>query len=210
MNTRLIGAVVAVVLLVGGCGSGGDPGPTGPPTRGELETASVPPTASETTQDASSGAEGERPTEDAGSPSAGSRRPSDAVYQAMMSRCLTEKGWEVILDSDGPGYQVSHPTDQTEQFDADHEACLESSGFPSDAAQVSAEDAAALYRELVAVAECVRGQGFDVAEPPSETAFVEALVANPIPIWHPHDVALTGGASTLLALQQACPVESSI
>lgn len=40
------------------------------------------------------------------------------------------------------------------------------------------------YDKWLRVAECVRDQGFDVDDPPSEQAFVEGMVAHQFP-WDP-------------------------
>lgn len=202
-----LGPMLLVIPFVAlaGCQDGvSESMPSAAATRSAIATASSEPSRDDSETISEVGA---LTTEGPDSTSSGSGQdPSAAVYQANMSRCMSERGWDVVVGTE-PGYQVDVPEDQTEQFFADHEACLEFFGFPSGPVQVTPQEASALYVSLLEVADCVRSEGYEVEEPPSERAFVEALVSNPIPIWHPYYVVEGMGKSAADELTQACPVE---
>lgn len=205
-NGRQLGPVSMVVLCasllaLSGCQDAErDGAPDAGVTRTAMTTASSAPTQA-------TGSTDEEATVTA-SPQTSGQVPSDAAYQANMSRCMSDRGWEVVVE-EGSGYEVTVPEDQDEQFFADHASCVEFFGYPSGPVQVTAEEAAALYAELLEVADCVRSEGYEVSDPPSERAFVEALVSKPIPIWHPYYAVSNMGKSAADALEQACPVEVS-
>lgn len=130
-------------------------------------------------------------------------------YVANMVRCLTERGWNVVASDDG-SYETPDgiPNEQLDQYKTDVTACRASFGYDKIAApHVTREQAQKLYNDLLKVAQCVRGQGYTVPDPPSEQTFVEALVNYPIPVWHPYQVVTEqGGPDALKNIEKTCPV----
>ena len=130
----------------------------------------------------------------------------EAVYVATMMRCLADAGWEVRPS--GRSYEATFPNDQADQFMEDARQCQRDKGYPTDEDEVppvSPEKARELYAALVDVTPCVREQGYTVSQPPSEAAFVEALIQMPIPVWHPFEEAARAGREDVL--EEACPIE---
>lgn len=123
-------------------------------------------------------------------------------YQLNIGACMAEKGWEAQQDEGINQFAV--PDEQQEQFLTDHEDCTVSFGYPVGIPSYTAEEADAIYDELLALGECVEDHGHPMDEPPSRALFVEGLVANPVPIWHPYDLAAEGGRLT--QVERDCPV----
>jgi hypothetical protein len=130
-------------------------------------------------------------------------------YAVNMVRCLTGKGWNVVLSDQG-GYLTPDgiPNEQADQYDADVKSCRAKFGYDKiSAPNITRAQAQKLYGDLLNVATCVRGQGYTVPDPPSEQTFVDALVNYPIPIWHPYQVVQQqGGPGELKRIEKACPV----
>lgn len=58
-------------------------------------------------------------------------------------------------------------------------------------------------------AECPRDRGYEIADPPSRQAFVEALVNDEPPPWYPHHEAMAAGG-LLSELEAECPQPADI
>lgn len=100
-----------------------------------------------------------------------------------VAACLRDRGWEVEVTWDD-GIQAVYAEEQAEQYRADMEECRLAAGFPKDPPPMTEERAKKFYDKWLGIAECVRDLGFDIDDPPSEQAFVEALVAHDF-IWDP-------------------------
>ncbi|WP_395245558.1 hypothetical protein ACGGZK_07015 [Agromyces sp. MMS24-K17] len=88
-------------------------------------------------------------------------------------KCITEKGWEVSLSWDG-GIEASSdsvPQAQYDQYRADSDACW--AVVDDKIRNMSPDQIRAAYTQELATRECLTGLGYDVAEPPSEQAFLD-------------------------------------
>lgn len=116
-------------------------------------------------------------------------------------RCMEARGWE--YQDEGDGYSIAIPEEQFEVHQTDDQECQEESGLADlGPPVVSAQEAQELYDIFLEVADCVRGLGMEVQEPPSRQAFVDSLVSYPIPIWHPHEL----DGEWRRELEERCPV----
>jgi hypothetical protein len=176
---------VAMIAALAGCSPGGDdPSITQPTT---------PPPASVSTETTP--------------PSAGAADPWEHYIRDMV-RCLTDKGWDIDDGGDGYGVHGGVPLAQVDQFDADKDACQARFGYDQlPGPSVSHDEAEDIYDLLLGVADCVRALGYDVPPPPSKQAFVEQLVAHPIPSWHPYDeVFQRGNPAEIQRVEAECPI----
>jgi hypothetical protein len=87
--------------------------------------------------------------------------------------CLQERGWKAEVDPIDGGLTATIPEDQTERYDADFAACDPSSAsdyfFTLTAAQVRA-----LYRQRLAVYDCLGDHGFARVDPPELSEFARS------------------------------------
>lgn len=126
-------------------------------------------------------------------------------YATTMVACLSAKGWHVERGSDG-GFGADIPGDQLEQYHADRHACREENGY-DDEPEVTPELAGRFFDRLVAAAQCLRGLGYQVSDPPSRQSYVETLVNGELPDWAPYSELIEMGLSfaELEEADAACP-----
>jgi hypothetical protein len=129
---------------------------------------------------------------DDGGPSAASQySPPGVKYGEIMAACLEEYGWDAEASVDG-GLDYNVPEDQREAIEADVERCREETGYNLPDRPFSEEEAVEIYAMYLESAECVEALGYEVAEPPSEEAWVEHFLAGTPPGWDPYDPNLWG------------------
>lgn len=126
-------------------------------------------------------------------------------YATTMVACLSAKGWHVERGSDG-GFGADIPGDQLDQYNADRHACREENGF-NDEPEITPEMAGRFFDRLVAAAQCLRGLGYQVSDPPSKQSYVETLVNGELPDWAPYSELIEMGLSfaELEEADAACP-----
>lgn len=106
--------------------------------------------------------------------------PEEAQYieqanQAVerTGQCLIDRGWNVEIAPDGWGVTDLDAT-QKSAYDADVADCQAETGMASMAPLPdSPERSHRLYEYEADLAECLRDEGFDVPETPSEQVFVD-------------------------------------
>ncbi len=92
-----------------------------------------------------------------------------------MAECLEQEGWDVEVGSDGSfGPANGIPTSQAGQYSEAVDACAEplSSEIPT-LDELTPQQWADLYRQESGTAECLRSEGIEVPEIPSEAVFVD-------------------------------------
>lgn len=129
-------------------------------------------------------------------------------YGIVMARCLNDKGWDVKPAADGGFETDTVPAEQMEQFQADIEACQGEHGYSNDLVYTP-ERAERYFDASLEAAECLRDLGYEIADPPSRQAFVEALVNDEPPPWYPHHEAMAAGG-LLSELEAECPQPADI
>jgi hypothetical protein len=129
--------------------------------------------------------------------------PSAQDFAVTMQQCLSDEGWEVEVSWDG-GIEFSLPADQTDQFMAAQQVCLERTGYDRPM-EYTLEEAASLYDELLEVADCVRDLGYAVADPPSRQAYAEQLARGEHATWHPYYGAGATSPDEVREKWEACP-----
>lgn len=122
---------------------------------------------------------------------------------AALKQCLVARGWEVTVE-DGGVIGPELPKDQVSAYEADHQECGDTAGV-FDPPTVREEEAKASYAQHLDLADCVAEAGFPVDPPPSEEAFVEALVRGEI-LWTAYSAVMRAGDGQQLdAMLKACP-----
>lgn len=94
----------------------------------------------------------------------------------VVAACLQGKGWDVTAHPDNSYSVAGLPQDQVSQYEADEEACRSSAGMDQPQPPMTLRQAEEYYDALVEVADCVRDLGYQVDDPPSRRAAVEALM----------------------------------
>lgn len=125
---------------------------------------------------------------------------------AKMVRCLTEKGWEVKVGEDGRSYEYSLPSSQRSQFQVDEKDCRHEFGLDV-LPPITQQYAEHAYDVYLRAAECVRGLGHQVSDPPSKQAFVEELMRRRIASWHPYDEVMKSDPNLHGQLERECPID---
>lgn len=128
--------------------------------------------------------------------------PSEAI-----ATCLREKGWDVTVHPDN-SISSEYPEEQDDQFMSDYENCSDQVHPDQPRPPMTEAQAEAYFDALLDVADCVRGLGYRVAEPPSRQAAVEALQQEIIDLgWDPYESAVLGGGTEeeIDDVYRACP-----
>lgn len=127
--------------------------------------------------------------------------------QRAVASCLRESGWAVDFSESDGSYEVAGvPEAQASQLQADELACGEE--FLPEAvgvSEVTPEQWTQMYAAELEVAECLRGEGYDVPEAPTEQAFVDSYVSGTGEPWSPYASVPALGDSEWNRLNTACP-----
>lgn len=122
-------------------------------------------------------------------PTASSPAPSPTSFQdsgKLLAACLTERGWDVEVDSTGGVYPPDGiPVAQADLFNADTADCLHQFGAPR---PLSDDEKATYYSQLEDVATCLESKGYPVSDKPSFQEFAESDSGN----WDPYSDIPTG------------------
>ncbi len=135
-------------------------------------------------------------------------------YQSTLQSCFDSKGWELTFDTDGGVLEPLSLADRP-RFEADLEECHLLAGLQMPDAVFTEADLRSWYRMDLDTVACIRHEGHDVAEPPSEDAYVEASLTSqgggapdPESLWggpYLDPVIVDLPAAERDALRQACP-----
>lgn len=106
--------------------------------------------------------------EETPAPSSQATSASDAAER--QSACLTERGWEVSIASDG-AIQASVPDEQMDVYRQDIADCGE--GLLPDPATFSDEQWSEMYAAVMDSADCLAEQGYEAADRPSLQLFIQ-------------------------------------
>jgi hypothetical protein len=117
--------------------------------------------------------------------------------------CLQERGWDVVLESDGWSIEGTN-AEQAESYTQDQEACQEETGFndlkgpPLTEAQMKD-----LYKFEVDLAECLRREGYEIPDAPSEQAFIDRYTTTDA--WYAYRTVEPTSEESWNELQETCP-----
>jgi hypothetical protein len=128
-----------------------------------------------------------------------------------MFACMRDKGWAVEIEGHGlAGPASGIPDAQRDAYKADLDACTAKLGYNT--ALPTVEEAGDYYDKLLASAECLRGLGYEVSEPPSRQLYAETLAGGKFPDWDPYSdvrsvLTTRGGAwiDTWTEVNKKCP-----
>lgn len=123
-----------------------------------------------------------------------------------IAACLQEKGWDVTAHPDN-SVSAEIPVQQEDQYRADYDICVDQVQPDEPRPPMTEEQAETYFDALLEVADCVRGLGYQVAEPPSRQAAVEALQQPIIDLgWDPYeDPVRNAGTEEIDNVYRACP-----
>ncbi|WP_460946135.1 hypothetical protein [Okibacterium endophyticum] len=99
-------------------------------------------------------------------------------FATDMAACLKESGWEVEVRPDN-SYTIQLQEEQSDAYDAAVEACSESLGYEEEPEPLTDAQMKRLYAGLVSLAGCLRDEGHEVRDVPSEQAFLDDAVFDP-------------------------------
>jgi len=129
------------------------------------------------------------------------------AHARAVAQCLQESGWGVDFDESDGSYGVKDgiPEAQAGQYEADRVACEEK--FPQEQGPAledwTAEQWSELYAREQQTAECLRNEGYDVPEIPSEQTYIDRY-KNGDP-WLAYAFLPVVGESEWKRLNDACP-----
>jgi len=119
----------------------------------------------------------------------------------LWAGCVNDHGFPAQLKPDGLTIDYTGVTDEQQQIaQAVSIACFNGLRLPNTwPPQYTNQQWEKLYSYELALADCVRGQGYDVTDPPSVDVFIDTTG-----MWSPYDeLSLMGAVQT--QLKQACP-----
>lgn len=128
---------------------------------------------------------------------------SEEMMDLFVTDCLAERGFVRVLEVDEAG-RTLYRTDAGGQEEILQQAFTECAELafsvePPDLA-ADVDYYAAYFEFLLALRDCVVGEGYPVGDPPSKDAFVESLGA----IWHPYEDMDNFSDSELARLEEVC------
>lgn len=126
-----------------------------------------------------------------------------AEGRAAVVTCLQERGWDVTLEVDG--WSSTGITDaQADAYGRDQDECTEESGLNDiPVAPLTPERLAEIYAHEVESAECLRAEGYEIPETPSEQSFSELYTTEKA--WYAYRFVEEPSQEKWSALQVTCP-----
>ena len=106
-------------------------------------------------------------------------------YRAGLQACLDGKGWRVTVDLNG-GIVEPFTSDEVSRFRTDEESCRVAMGLSAEGTPATTEELRTGYRQMLDTRACLVAHGLDMAPPPSEDAWLDAVQAG-TNAWHPYD-----------------------
>ena len=144
--------------------------------------------------------------DNSGSALPSAERLSDAEYAQALASCLQGKGWDVVVDQKDDSVYTPNgiPEDQSSEYDNDVETC----STPLEPDMPTLEEMTASqwhewYEREEQAAQCLRDQGVEVQQMPSEATYVDRYKSGDP--WLAYDAVGDVDESTWLALNEACP-----
>ncbi|MEP6478078.1 MAG: hypothetical protein ABJB03_01700 [Rhodoglobus sp.] len=116
----------------------------------------------------------------------------------LLAACLTERGWNVVVDPATGGVSTPEgvPVAQAPLYNADVADCLHQFGPPR---PLTDDEKVTYYAELEDVATCLESKGYPAADKPTFQNFSESDTGN----WDPYGAIPTGSEQE--AAIEACP-----
>ncbi|MFB8188269.1 hypothetical protein ACFC14_03025 [Microbacterium sp. NPDC055988] len=132
----------------------------------------------------------------------------DPEFGSTMAACMVDRGWDADVTGDG-GVLSDVPEGQEEPYDADLAECEKENGLDTIAPALTEPELRLLYLMELDTAECIRVQGLDPGNPPSEQTFVDSALADGN-AWDPYAEVYTTSNSQVtedeyFALLEKCP-----
>lgn len=136
------------------------------------------------------------------------------TYRDQLQSCLNDRGWEVTVDLN-IGVVEPFTREELERFKPDKQACVEELGIPDSPTTWTADSLRERYTMDLDTWQCLRQQGFELEQPPTEEAYVEQMLAvyrgegaGPAATWYPYEEwqlrSLTG--PELEEMELTCPL----
>lgn len=126
-----------------------------------------------------------------------------APLAERMIACMEESGWEASMEWDGTIVGPEMTKELTTQWVDASLVCGEETGFHG--GELNDEQVQALYEQEIAEAECLRGLGYGVEQPPSLQTYIDTHAsADQYYAYASLDFAATG-QSKMQEVYAACP-----
>lgn len=135
---------------------------------------------------------------------AGSDLVTNEQRTMALISCMEEAGWDPEFDPRDQSMSMEFPTEQEAQAEADRVACETDLGLDTPV-ELDDEQLSALYAQEVASAECLRAEGVDVPEAPSEEVWRGSRTSESA--WDPYMALSQRGEEEYYRLLEACPRE---
>lgn len=132
----------------------------------------------------------------------------DPEFGSIIAACMVTLGWDATVTGDG-GVSSDIPEGQDESYDSDLAKCQAENGFDTPAPSLTEPELRRLYLMELDTAECLREEGLDPGDPPSEQSFVDAALVDGN-AWDPYTAVYTTSNSQVteeeyFALLAKCP-----
>jgi hypothetical protein len=123
---------------------------------------------------------------------------SEADFDLMMSSCMAERGWVMIVDPNG-GLTMDLPPDaQLPIYYEDRDTCLGTLG-QLEARELTEVEMNSLYEAQLAVLECLVVEGFAIEEAPSYQEYAQSFLTDQ---WSPYSKV---SPADFAAAESLCP-----
>lgn len=127
---------------------------------------------------------------------------NDKVVRDIVD-CLHESGWAVELDELTDSYEFVGSASQADAYGAARDACVTEATAGATFAPLTDEQLSEIYEYEAWTAECLRNEGVDVPQIPSEQEFTDRYRSTDP--WLAYNFIGERSESSYRALLEACP-----
>lgn len=107
--------------------------------------------------------------------------------RSAMQACVEAKGWAVTADEWGGAEEPFDDEATAEQYQRDSQECQTDLGIGPGAVKPDEEYWQGAYQRALDTWNCIRNEGIDLSDPPSEATYVEQRMAEaPDQVWLPY------------------------
>lgn len=126
----------------------------------------------------------------------------DDIFRAV-AECLTEAGWDIEVDQLTDSWEYSGPPEQLEAYRASRDECSRIATQGISFAPLTDDQMLEIFQYETWTAECLRAEGIEVPEIPSEQVFIERYRSDDP--WLAYNYLGQIGESSYRNLLKKCP-----
>lgn len=97
---------------------------------------------------------------------------TDQNFAANLAGCMKDAGWDVEVHADN-SMSAEYPDEQDDAYTAALDSCKAEFGYDVPPPELTTEQLKTLYQANMALAGCLREQGHQINDIPSEQAFID-------------------------------------